>query len=69
MGEGGYEMNRMELNGPNRESIRKILNKDRQIVAHIVMTSAMNVLEKKFGWKSEQLQEFNGYLLEEIKKS
>jgi len=61
-------INRMELSGPNRKTIKKILNNDRKIVAHIFMASAVNVLEKKYGWDESQIKEFHGHLQSEINK-
>lgn len=61
-------INRMELSGPNRKTIKKILNNDRKIVAHIFTQSAINVLEKKYGWDKNQVREFHDHLQHEINK-
>jgi hypothetical protein len=61
-------INRMELSGPSRKTIKKILQNDRKIVGHIFMSSAMNVLEKKYGWDESQLREFHDHMQHEINK-
>lgn len=61
-------INRMELSGPNRKTIKKILNNDRKIVASLFMASAINVLEKKYGWEQSQIKEFQSHLQQEINK-
>lgn len=60
--------NRLELDGPNRKTIQKILNTDRKIVAHLFVTSAITVLEREFGFDEFKRQEFHDHLIEEIKK-
>ncbi|MFP5116083.1 hypothetical protein ACSU64_27630 [Bacillaceae bacterium C204] len=61
-------INRMELSGPNRKTIQKILNNDRKIVAQLITASAINVLEKKYGWDESQVKEFHCHLQSEINK-
>jgi hypothetical protein len=61
-------INRMELSGPNRKTIKKILNNDRRIVAQLITASVINVLEKKYGWDESQVKEFHGHLQSEINK-
>lgn len=61
-------INRMELAGPNRKTIKKILNNDRKIVAHIFMTSAIKVLESRYGFDEAKIKEFHDHLQQEIKK-
>lgn len=60
-------VNRMESNGPNRKSLREMLNDDRKIVAHIFMTCCIEVLEKEYGWTEDQVREFHDHLQKEIK--
>lgn len=59
--------NRMEAKGPNRKSLREMLNDDRKIVAHIFMTCCITVLERDYGWTEEEVREFHDYLQAEIK--
>ncbi|MFP5109645.1 hypothetical protein ACSU6B_23245 [Neobacillus sp. C211] len=61
-------INRMELSGPNRKTIKKILNNDRKIVTQIFMASAINVLEKRYGWDQSKIQEFQQHLQQEINR-
>lgn len=61
-------LNRMMKDGPNRQTIKKILNDDRKIVAHIFMSSAINVLEKHYGFDESKVREFHDHLQEEIKR-
>lgn len=65
----GYTPNRQMPDGPNRETFQKILKNDRLIVAHIVTSSAVNVLEKHYGFSESKTKEFQDLLQEEIQKS
>ena len=60
--------NRMEMAGPNRKTIRQLLNDDRKIVAHIFMTCCIRVLENEYGWNEEEVKEFHSLLQREIKE-
>lgn len=61
--------NRMEPPGPNRKIMKSILENDRKIVAHIVISSAAKVLKDQFGFNDSQIKDFQDSLKEEIKKS
>ena len=60
--------NRMEMSGPNRKTLRDLLNDDRKIVAHIFMTCCIRVLEKEYGWNEGQVKEFHSLLQREIRE-
>ena len=60
-------VNRMELPGPARKTIRELLNDDRKIVTHIIMTCCIRVLENDYGWNEEEVKEFHSRLQREIK--
>lgn len=70
----GYKPNRMEPEGPSRylktdTDIRAYLNKDRKIVATVLMASAINVLQNTFNFTDSDLLLFRDELQKEILES
>ena len=66
-------MNRMEPDGPSRylstdTEIRKHLQKDRQIVAALIVESAMRILKTKYEFSNEELEVFHSDLEKEIRE-
>ena len=60
-------INRMEMNVHNRSTLQKVLIDDRIIVAKIMMKCCGNVLEKQYGWQSDEVSRFHEHLEAEIR--
>jgi predicted transcriptional regulator len=70
----GYGPNRMEPEGPSRylktdQDIRAYLNKDRKLVATVIMSGAIKVLQNTFKFTDEDLLLFRDELQKEILES
>ncbi|MCU6603775.1 hypothetical protein OCO53_25375 [Peribacillus frigoritolerans] len=59
---------RIYPDGPNRKSLKKILNNDRKIVSNIILKSTNKVLSEQYGFDETELEIFQKKVQSEINK-